>query len=259
MTVHRNRVVSATVCLLFALGAWILWPGSEGSLSGEGHPRPGSRDESAHATSDTGRAGTGGPEMQVDSIMSDGAASARTSDSEGERPATEQAAYPGDASTPYPMAIQDLIPEGRALSQVDLLVKAAKYGCKKPSVLLRWIGAPEAIQAGREAVEAGTGFDKAHLEDRVSSFESLCSELEYFYEEYQSDWFRSGRFAYVKRGAGGLQPREVIDSAFRTDLIVGLGGYVADLGFRSGDYPHLDALIRLAKAEAEELQAMALD
>ena len=150
---------------------------------------------------------------------------------------------PDDSETHLVTGIQDLIAADEEVHESELPEFAMRFGKLRPAHVTKRFD----ISSLREEV---AGFDEESrsvlepiIEVYAQSLTSLSLEIAVRFRLAQADWYRGGHFKWVARSAGPMHPRPKDDSLFRTDLIVGLGPYYADLGFRSGDYPDLDSLI----------------
>jgi hypothetical protein len=82
---------------------------------------------------------------------------------------------------------------------------------------------------------------EAVLDPLRSEMNDLRDEANALMVDASKDWYLGGKYPHQLRSLGIPIPRPHGESLFVTDSIVGLGGYYADLGFRSADYPELNA------------------
>jgi hypothetical protein len=70
----------------------------------------------------------------------------------------------------------------------------------------------------------------------------LADEVVEITRERVTQFLSSGHYPCKKVGDGKLEPRSSEGSHWATDAVFEFEGYYCDLGFRSGDYPHLTQL-----------------
>ena len=76
--------------------------------------------------------------------------------------------------------------------------------------------------------------------------DDYVEELAVRYGDCQDDWLLNGGFQLIPRSQGVPVARERHGSYVFSDIVIGIGGFYADLGFRSAEYPEFNRQIGYA-------------
>ncbi len=105
----------------------------------------------------------------------------------------------------------------------------------------RYLSLPSRIESvlmGRELPAADYAYEQA--------LEGLCDQIEAELVQSHKEYFQSRSFPYVKAGGTPLAARPLGNSQFTTQGLHVVGDWFVDAGFRSEDFPSLEAKLKAA-------------
>lgn len=105
----------------------------------------------------------------------------------------------------------------------------------------RYLSLPSRIESvlmGRELPAADYAYEQA--------LEGLCDEIEAELVQNHKEYYQSRSFPYVKAGGTPLAARPLGNSQFTTQGLHVVGNWYVDAGFRSEDFPSLEAKLKAA-------------